>query len=259
MQCCSMQCCWTWMMPRKGGIEVLEAIAQRDRLEATPVIMISAATELDTVVRCLELGAEDYLPKPFNPVLLRARLASVLEKSRLRAEVRRQLGRMEAELAEARRQQLSMVPSEFPSTADGMAVDVHAVMHPAREGGRRSLRLLRARCPDAVHCGGRRYRTRECRRRCSWHARAACCGRRPLHFMAATGRHPTPAEIAGVMNAELLQEQSALHVRHAVLRFPRSGGWQCCATSMPDTCGRSCCMPDSRPSSLPVPTIRRSA
>src|SRR4051812_37918389 len=52
------------MMPRKGGIEVLEQLRSENRLEDTPVIMISAATEIDTVVRCLELGAEDYLPKP---------------------------------------------------------------------------------------------------------------------------------------------------------------------------------------------------
>src|SRR5277367_476092 len=96
------------MMPRKSGIEVLEQLRSENRLEDTPVIMISAATEIETVVRCLELGAEDYLPKPFNPVLLRARLGSVLEKKALRAEVRRQLRRMEAELAEARQQQLSM-------------------------------------------------------------------------------------------------------------------------------------------------------
>ena len=45
--------------------------------------MISALSELDSVVRCIELGAEDYLPKPFNPVLLRARVGACLEKKRL--------------------------------------------------------------------------------------------------------------------------------------------------------------------------------
>jgi serine phosphatase RsbU (regulator of sigma subunit) len=105
------------------------------KLSATPVIMISAATELDTVVRCIELGAEDYLPKPFNPVLLRARLSTVLEKKRLRDEVRRQLDRMERELAEARRQQLSMLPDAFPAPDPAHPVEVHAVMYPAREVG----------------------------------------------------------------------------------------------------------------------------
>src|SRR3954463_6011651 len=65
------------MMPRINGVEVLEALAAEAGLRGTPVIMISAATQLETVVRCIELGAEDYLPKPFNPVLLRARLGTV--------------------------------------------------------------------------------------------------------------------------------------------------------------------------------------
>jgi serine phosphatase RsbU (regulator of sigma subunit) len=123
------------MMPRRNGIEVLEVLRADGRLEATPVIMISAATELDVVVRCLELGAEDYLPKPFNPVLLQARLGSVLEKRRLRAELRRHLARLESELDEARKQQLSMVPDTFPALRAGLPVEVHGVMHPAREVG----------------------------------------------------------------------------------------------------------------------------
>jgi CheY-like chemotaxis protein len=57
------------MMPRMSGVEVLEALQADPALAATPVVMISAATELETVVRCIELGAEDYLPKPFNPTL----------------------------------------------------------------------------------------------------------------------------------------------------------------------------------------------
>ena len=53
-------------------------------LRHIPVIMISALDEIDSVVRCIEIGAEDYLPKPFNPVLLRARIGACLEKKRLR-------------------------------------------------------------------------------------------------------------------------------------------------------------------------------
>lgn len=123
------------MMPRKNGVEVLEAMHAEGRLETTPVIMISAATELDTVVRCLELGAEDYLPKPFNPAILKARLGSVLEKRHLRAELRQHLNRVDSELADARRQQLSMVPDTFPTLPQGLPVEVHAMLHPAREVG----------------------------------------------------------------------------------------------------------------------------
>src|SRR5687768_15390619 len=62
------------MMPGLDGIAVLSAIKEDPLLRHVPVIMISAASDLDRVVRCIELGAEDYLPKPFNKVLLRARV-----------------------------------------------------------------------------------------------------------------------------------------------------------------------------------------
>ena len=71
------------MMPELNGYQVLEALKADDRLRSIPVIMISAVDELDSVIRCVELGAADYLPKPFNPVLLRARVAACLEKKRL--------------------------------------------------------------------------------------------------------------------------------------------------------------------------------
>ncbi len=124
------------MMPRMSGVEVLETLHADPALSATSVIMISAATEIDTVVRCIELGAEDYLPKPFNPVLLRARLGTVLEKKRLRGEVHRQLDRMERELAEAAAANNSTCcPGLSPPPDPAYPVEVHAVMHPAREVG----------------------------------------------------------------------------------------------------------------------------
>ena len=72
------------MMPGMSGYEVLEAIKRESRWRDIPVIMISALDELQSVVRCIEHGAEDYLPKPFDPVLLRARIGACLEKKRLR-------------------------------------------------------------------------------------------------------------------------------------------------------------------------------
>jgi len=72
------------MMPGLNGYEVLERLRADDRLRHLPVIMISAVDQVESVVRCIELGAEDYLPKPFNPVLLRARVGACLEKKRLR-------------------------------------------------------------------------------------------------------------------------------------------------------------------------------
>jgi class 3 adenylate cyclase len=72
------------IMPELNGLQVLERMKADARLRHVPVIMISAFHELDGVVRCIEMGAEDYLPKPFNPVLLRARIGACLEKKRLR-------------------------------------------------------------------------------------------------------------------------------------------------------------------------------
>ncbi len=72
------------MMPRMSGYEVLEHAKADPKLRHVPIIVVSALDELDSVVRCIELGAEDYLFKPFNPVLLRARVEATLEKKRLR-------------------------------------------------------------------------------------------------------------------------------------------------------------------------------
>ena len=71
-------------MPEMTGFEVLEQLATDLQLRDLPVIVTSSLEGLDHVVRCIELGAEDYLPKPVNPVLLRARLGASLEKKRLR-------------------------------------------------------------------------------------------------------------------------------------------------------------------------------
>ena len=72
------------MMPELDGYEVLRQLKGDSTLRDIPVLMISAVDEIESVVRCIELGAEDYLPKPFDPVLLRARIGACLEKKRLR-------------------------------------------------------------------------------------------------------------------------------------------------------------------------------
>jgi DNA-binding response OmpR family regulator len=72
------------MMPDVDGYQVLQTIKADDDLKALPVIMISAVDEMASVVRCIEMGAEDYLPKPYDPVLLQARINACLDKRRLR-------------------------------------------------------------------------------------------------------------------------------------------------------------------------------
>jgi class 3 adenylate cyclase len=76
-------------MPEMNGYQVLEACLQDNELRNLPVIMTSSLDEIDAVVKCVELGAEDYLNKPVNPILLRARVNASLEKKRLRDEQRK--------------------------------------------------------------------------------------------------------------------------------------------------------------------------
>lgn len=70
------------MMPEMDGYQVLEILKADNKLKNIPVIVISALSEIDNAVKCIELGAEDHLPKPFSPTLLKARINSGLSKKR---------------------------------------------------------------------------------------------------------------------------------------------------------------------------------
>jgi class 3 adenylate cyclase len=85
------------MMPDLSGYEVLTQLKADVRFRHTPVIVISALDEIDSVVRCIEAGAEDYLSKPFDPVLLRARIAACLEKVWLRESEQAAIAELKAE------------------------------------------------------------------------------------------------------------------------------------------------------------------
>ena len=75
------------MMPEMDGIDVLERLNEAGRLASVPVIVISAVDDTDSVTRCIALGAEDHLLKPFDPTLLRARIGGALEKKRRRSRL----------------------------------------------------------------------------------------------------------------------------------------------------------------------------
>jgi len=79
------------LMPEVDGFQVLREMKDDRVLRDLPVIVISAMDEMDSVVRCIEMGAEEHLPKDFDPVLLNARIGACLEKKRLRDEVTEQL------------------------------------------------------------------------------------------------------------------------------------------------------------------------
>jgi adenylate cyclase len=80
-----------------NGIEMLERLKSDERLYSIPVIMISGLSESEAVIRCIEAGADDYLPKPFNLVLLRARINACLERKRWRQREQEYLSRLTAE------------------------------------------------------------------------------------------------------------------------------------------------------------------
>ena len=102
------------MMPEMNGYQVLAHMKNDISWKNIPVIMISALGEMDSVVQCIEMGAEDYLPKPFNPVLLKARINACLEKKRLRDMEQLYAKSMELELEIGQQIQCGFFPNALP-------------------------------------------------------------------------------------------------------------------------------------------------
>jgi adenylate cyclase len=98
------------LMPRVDGGQVLAQIKADPALRHIPVIMLSALDEMDSVVRCILMGAEDYLAKPFNTVLLRARIGACLEKSRMRRQEAAYLTALETEQQRSESLLLNVLP-----------------------------------------------------------------------------------------------------------------------------------------------------
>src|SRR5262249_20746567 len=123
------------MMPELDGFGVLTALRDEKLAADLPVIVISAMSEMDAVVRCVELGAEDFLFKPFNPTLLRARVLASLEKKALRDGIREELRRKQNELNEAGTLQLALAPPSFAGMLSGVPLSLDIVLEPAKEVG----------------------------------------------------------------------------------------------------------------------------
>lgn len=99
------------LMPDISGFDVLSILKSDLSLRDIPVIMVSALNEIDTIVRCIEAGAEDYLAKPFEPVLLRARIGSSLEKKRLRDREREASEALRVEKERSEQLLLNILPA----------------------------------------------------------------------------------------------------------------------------------------------------
>jgi serine phosphatase RsbU (regulator of sigma subunit) len=118
------------MMPVMDGFEVLRQLKANPETRDMPVIVISAGNDLKSVVRGIKLGAEDYLPKPFEPTLLSARISSSLEKKQLRDVQKLYLKSLERELEIGREIQSGFLPSRLP-TVEGW--ELAAYFKAARE------------------------------------------------------------------------------------------------------------------------------
>jgi len=118
------------IMPKINGYQLLVQLKADKKMQHIPIIMISALDEIKSVVRCIEVGAEDYLPKPFDPILLKARIDSCLEKKRLRDAEQRYLQILNKELEKGREIQKNFLPDSLLSK-DGW--DLEAFFRPARQ------------------------------------------------------------------------------------------------------------------------------
>ena len=118
------------MMPGLTGYEVLEQLKGDPAHRHIPVVMITATTEEESIVRCLSLGAEDHLPKPFNPSILRARVGSSLAKKKLHDREQLHARSLERELEIGREIQTGFLPDVLPTPA---GYEIAAHFRPARQ------------------------------------------------------------------------------------------------------------------------------
>ncbi len=98
------------LMPDLDGFQTLEFMKADPRLRHVPVIMLTALDDVASTVRCIEAGAEDYVPKPFNPTVLRARITASLEKKRLRDQEQAFLAQLQIERSKSERLLLNVLP-----------------------------------------------------------------------------------------------------------------------------------------------------
>ncbi len=197
------------MMPKVDGYQVLQRLKAAGQLHDIPVIMISALNEIDSVVRCIELGAVDYLAKPFDPVLLKARVGASLEKKRLRDEIAAHLARMENDLESARELQLSMLPTDFEKLTAAQRLEIFAMMEPAREVGGDLYDFFKL--DDGSLCFFIGDVSGKGAAAALFMARTKNVIRLIARLLrGAHGAVPTPAEIVAAVNQELCQDNTAM-------------------------------------------------
>ena len=98
-------------MPEMNGYQVLEHIKADPARQLLPVVVLSASDDTERIAHCIQLGAEDYLPKPFDPIVLQARLSACLEKKQLRDREQLHLRQIQAEREKSDRLLLNVLPA----------------------------------------------------------------------------------------------------------------------------------------------------
>ena len=133
------------MMPEMTGYQVLETMKGDESLRHIPVIMISGVDDLQGVVKCIEMGAEDHLHKPFDAVLLRARISASLEKKRLRDQEILYLSQVEQLMAAAAAVETGTFDrrslDEIAARTDNLGQLARVFQHMAQEVFEREQRL----------------------------------------------------------------------------------------------------------------------
>ena len=112
------------IMPEVDGFQVLAQMKKDQKLRHIPVIMISALDEIDGVVRCIDMGAEDYLQKPFNQVILKAKINASLERKRFRDKEQAYLRTLKAEQEKSEKLLLNILPKPI---ADRLKVNKETI------------------------------------------------------------------------------------------------------------------------------------
>jgi len=107
------------LMPELDGFQVLERMNAANQLRDVPVIVLSALDHLEGIVRCIEMGADDYVSKPFNPVVLRARVSASLEKKRLRDREQEHLRELAIEREKSEGLLLNILPAPIAERLKG--------------------------------------------------------------------------------------------------------------------------------------------
>jgi len=118
---------WEVQLPGLNGLDMLNRVRKDALLQHIPVVLLSEVKDMEMVIRCIEAGADDYLPKPFNPALLKARIGASMERKRLRdqerlllAQIKAHQERISTELADATTYLTSLLPQPLrePFVAD---------------------------------------------------------------------------------------------------------------------------------------------